>query len=62
MTDFIIFLLSLYGILTTYHCHLLSKRIDLVHDRITLNNRRNGLDNGPWDEPEALATRAGRTQ
>lgn len=43
--------------LVTWRCDILSRRIDTVHKRITLNNRMNGLRSGGWDPEETAAPR-----
>lgn len=52
--------LQFFGLmLVTWRCDILSRRIDTVHERITINNRMNGLRSGGWDpeEPPHPATR-----
>lgn len=48
-----IILLFLSNIMTMWRCNILSHRIDTVHERITLNNRMNGLKSGGWDPEES---------
>lgn len=47
-----ILLLLSSNLLTFWRCNILSRRIDTVHKRITLNNRMNGLKSGGWDADE----------
>lgn len=43
-------LLLASNVMTLWRCNILSRRIDTVHERITLTNRMNGLKNGCWDD------------
>jgi len=49
-----LFALQLVAMLLLGHrCDILSRRIDTVHKRITLNNKINGLNNSGWDDDDS---------
>ena len=48
-SETLIIFLFLSNLLTLWRCNTLSRRIDLVHERIKLNNQLNGLNGGAWD-------------
>lgn len=56
VTTITIFVLLGINLLTMWRCDILSRRIDTVHKRITLNNRMNGLKSGGWDDEELATT------
>lgn len=47
-----IVLLLIITLLLGWRLDIVSRRIDTVHKRITLNNKINGLQGGDWDEGE----------